>query len=252
VGKSSLVNALIGEGRMLVSSKPGTTRDVVDVGVEIGGRRFIFLDTAGVRKKSSITARVEVVSSIKARKSIGTADCCIVVVDAAEGLTSQDKALCHMVDREGRGAIIAYNKWDLVPSGEEDGRAGDATIRRLRDDQLKSLEYAPLVTTCATSGLHVPRIVEHLNRIAGIQNRIVQEKELTAFLEGAAARTPPPTDRGKEVQFFRIIQAETSPARFRIYLRGYLPDHYLRFLERSLREAFDFEGVPIRIALVHR
>lgn len=251
VGKSSLLNAIIGEGRMLVSERAGTTRDVVDVGVEISGRRFVFLDTAGIRKKASITARVEAVSSIKARSSIRAADCCVIVIDAEEGVTAQDKALAGMVDREGKGAIIAANKWDLVPSGKDEGREGDRYIRALRD-QIKSLNYAPLVATCAITGLHVTRVVEHLIRIGEIQSHAIPDDRLNSFLEEIVSRKPPPADRGKPVQFFRMTQVETAPARFRTYVRGSLPNHYLRFIERCLREAFDIEGVPIRIALVHR
>ncbi len=251
VGKSSLLNAIIGEGRMLVSEKAGTTRDVVDVSVEIGGRRFVFLDTAGIRRKAAIRARVEVVGSIKARGTIAEADCCVLVLDGEDGLTAQDKALGGMIDKGGSGAMIVLNKWDLVPAGEDEGRKGDRTIRDIAESFF-SLRYAPIVTTCALSGMHVDRVIEYLLRIAETQERTIPPVELTRFLETAQARNPVPSNRGKEVQILRMNQVTSAPARFRMFVRGTLPDNYLRYLENSLREAFEFEGVPIRFAIVHR
>ncbi|HUX06855.1 MAG TPA: ribosome biogenesis GTPase Der [Acidobacteriota bacterium] len=251
VGKSSLLNAIIGEGRMLVSEIAGTTRDVVDVSVEIGGRRFVFLDTAGIRRKALIRARVEVVGSIKARRTIAEADCCILMLDANEGLTAQDKALGGMIDKNGSGALIVMNKWDLVPSDEDEGRKGDRSIRDIAESFF-SLRYAPIVTTCALTGLHVDRLIEYLLRIAETQERTISPAELARFLEAAQARYSIPAQRGKEVQILRMNQVTSSPARFRIFVRGTLPDNYLRYLENALRDAFDFEGVPIRFAIVHR
>ena len=251
VGKSSLLNVIIGEGRMLVSKMAGTTRDVVDVSVEIGGRRFVFLDTAGIRRKASITAKVEAVSSIKARQTIAEADCCVLVLDGSEGLTSQDKALGSMIDRGGSGAVIALNKWDLIPSEEEEGRRGDRTIREIVEE-FSGLRYAPIVTTCALSGLHVHRLVEYLLRIAELQETVIPPAELTAFLKKIQQRRPIPAMRGKEVQIMRMNQVSSSPARFRIFVRGVIPDNYMRYLENELREAFQLEGVPVRLAVVHR
>ena len=251
VGKSSLLNAIIGEGRMLVSEKAGTTRDVVDVSVEIGGRRFVFLDTAGIRRKAAIRARVEVVGSIKARGTIAEADCCVLVLDGEDGLTAQDKALGGMIDKGGSGALIVLNKWDLVPAGEDEGRKGDRTIRDIAESFF-SLRYAPIVTTCALSGMHVDRVIEYLLRIAETQERTIPPVELTRFLEATQARNPVPAHHGKEVQILRMNQVTSAPARFRMFVRGTLPDNYLRYLENSLREAFEFEGVPIRFAIVHR
>jgi GTP-binding protein len=251
VGKSSLLNAIIGEGRMLVSEAAGTTRDVVDVEVELGGRRFVFLDTAGIRRKAAIHKRVEAVTSIKARRTIAEADCCVLVVDGEEGLTAQDKALGGMIDKEGAGALIALNKWDLVPSDEEGGKGGDRLIREIADSFI-SLSYAPIVTTCAITGMHVPRLIEYLVRIAGTQERMIPSGALAEFAEGVVARNPIPSHKGKEVQILRLQQIASSPARFRIYVRGSLPDHYMRYLENELRASFDFEGVPIRLAIAHR
>ena len=250
VGKSSLLNAILGEGRMIVNEKAGTTRDVIDVSVEIDGLHYTFLDTAGIRRKTAINARVEAVSSIKARKSIAAADCCILVLDAAEGLTSQDKALGGMIDREGKGAIIALNKWDLAPSEEEDGKKGDRLIRDIYN-RFSSLSYAPIIATCALTGLHVPRLIENLKRIFEIHNRSIRNKELNLFKEAVQVNRPPPAHRGKAVRIMDISQTETAPARFKLVIRGVVPDHYLRFLENELRRTFDLEGVPIRFSIVH-
>lgn len=251
VGKSSLLNAIIGEGRMMVTEIAGTTRDVVDVGVEIEGMRFTFLDTAGIRKKTSITARVEAVGSIKARQSISTADCCILVVDSDMAITSQDKALAGIIDRNGNGAIIAMNKWDLVASDAEGGIAGDRILKQLRKD-IFVLRYAPATTTCALSGMRVPKLVEKLFRIHRTQHRIIPSEELKAFLTGVERKHPPPPHKGKATEIFRISHFNSSPAGFRIFLRGVLKKNYLRYLEHQLRRSFDLEGVPMRFAIVRR
>lgn len=249
VGKSSILNAILGDNRVVVSDKAGTTRDVIDVTIELKGHKFTFLDTAGIRKKAAITARLEAVSSIKARQTIAKADCCILVVNAVDGVTSQDKALAGMIDRDSKGILVALNKWDLVVDGFESGEAGDAFIKDLRQD-LKFLKYAPVVSTCALSGMRVPKLSDKLVQIAESQKRVIDTAALHNFRDYIQSRYPVPSFKGKQTEIFKIQHYSTAPAGFRIFVRGFVPPNYLKFYERELREMFDLEGLPINFAIV--
>jgi GTPase len=249
VGKSSILNAILGTGRMIVNDAAGTTRDVIDVTTEINGHRFTFLDTAGIRRKANITVRMEVISSIKARETIGRADCCILVLDARQGLTAQDKALAGMVDSDGRGAIIALNKWDLKQAEFQAGEEGDRFIKDLRE-AIKSIRYAPIVSTCALTGMRVPKLMEKLLQVGANQQRIIPPAELKAFVEELVRLYPIQSSGGKVTAIHRIVQLTAAPARFRIFVRGFVPENYLRFMERQMRGAYDLEGVPVHFAIV--
>lgn len=248
VGKSSILNAILGDRRMIVSEIAGTTRDVVDTTVTVAGRKFTFLDTAGIRKKAAINERIEIVSSIKARETISRADCCILVINADEGVTTQDKTLAGMIDRDGSGCIIALNKWDLRLPRFEHSEDADRYIREVHRE-LQMVSYAPLVSTSALSGQRVPRLVDKLIQVAETQQRIIPAGELTAFINELLARSPVPLNRGKAAEIMRMTHLTAAPARFRLFVRGHIPENYLRFIERELRERFDLEGVPVQMAI---
>lgn len=249
VGKSSLLNAILGDRRMIVSEMAGTTRDVVDVEAEVDGRKFIFLDTAGIRKKTAIKARLEAVTSIKARETISRADCCILVIDTEQGITSQDKALAGMIDRESSGAVVALNKWDLVKQRLTSGEEGDSFIKEL-SRQLKALNYAPAVTTSALSGQRVPKLIDTLVQLSQVRQTIIAPAQLGDFLAYIQSRNPVPLYKGKQAEIFRMTHVTPAPARFRLFVRGYLQENYLRYIENELRSHFGLQGVPIRLAIV--
>jgi GTP-binding protein len=154
-----------------------------------------------------------------------------------------------MIDKDGSGAVIALNKWDLMLEKLSSGEEGDRVIREVRKD-IKSLPYAPIVSTCALSGQRVPKLVEQLVRIAALQQRTIPAGQLTNFIEDLQRFKPIPMYRGKPVEIHRMTQTTAAPARFRLFVRGYIPDNYLKFIENRLRGAFDLEGIPARFMIV--
>lgn len=248
VGKSSILNAILGDERTIVSPVAGTTRDVIDVGVEVEGIDMTFLDTAGIRKKSAIHEKVEVISSIKARQTIKRADCCILVINAVDGVTSQDKALAGMIDRESHGAIVALNKWDLVVGSFPAGEEGDRFIKEIVYD-LKFLSYAPVISTSALKGTRVPRLIDALMMVAESQRHTYSTGEMNQFLEVLLKRNPPPAHKGKPTEIFKISHVSNKPALFRIFVRGFVPGNYLKYIENSIRAHFDLTGIPMSVAV---
>ena len=247
-GKSSLVNRLLREERMIVSEVPGTTRDAVDAVLKWHRRQFRIVDTAGIRRPGRVakSGQVESVSVLLSRRSIESADIVVLVVDAAEGVTEQDAAIAGEADRLGKGIIIAANKWDLMKGREpEFVKTFDAAVR----DQLKFLSYAPLLHISASTGERTPRLLEAIDRVAASRRQRVKTSALNPVVERISAEHPPASPGRKDVRILYAVQSSVAPPTFVFFTNVATQFHfsYQRFLENRLREAFGFEGTPIRL-----
>ena len=248
VGKSSLVNRLLREERMLVSDLPGTTRDAVDVILSWHRRRYRIVDTAGIRRSGKVAGAgaVEAVSVLQARRAIAAADVVVLLLDAVEGPTDQDGTIAGEADKAGRGLIVAANKWDLI-KGQSGAAATvfDSELSR----KLKFLEYAPLLHISAVTGERVPKLLETIDRVAEARRRRVSTGELNRFVDAIAAAHPPVVKGRREVRILYATQVAIAPPTFVFFTNVATTFHfsYERFLVNRLREAFGFVGTPIRI-----
>ena len=247
-GKSSLVNRLLREERMIVSEMPGTTRDAVDTMLTWHRRLFRIVDTAGIRRAGRVSrgGQVEEISVLLARRAIESADVVVVVVDAAEGATDQDAAIAGEADRLGRGIIIVANKWDLTKENGQDFVKGfDEELRR----QLKFLDYATILHISALTGERTPKLLEAIDKVAESRQRRVKTTELNKFVERVAAEHPPASPRKGHVRILYAAQTSVAPPTFVFFTNIATTFHfsYQRYLENRLRSEFGFEGTPIRI-----
>ena len=248
VGKSSLVNRLLREERVLVSDMPGTTRDAIDVMLNWRRRRFRIVDTAGIRRAGKVAGggAVEAVSVLQSRRAIAQADVVVLLLDAVEGPTDQDGTIAGEADKAGRGLIVAANKWDLMKArGPNASREFDDELAR----KLKFLEYAPLLHISAATGERVPRLLETIDRVAEARRRRVPTGELNRFVEAIAAAHPPVVKGRREVRILYATQVGIAPPTFVFFTNVATEFHfsYERFLVNRLRETFGYEGTPIRI-----
>jgi GTP-binding protein len=248
VGKSSLVNRLLREERMIVSEMPGTTRDAVDAVVTWHRRTFRIVDTAGIRKPGRVArgGQVESVSVLLARRSIESADIVVLVVDAAAGATDQDAAIAGEADRLGRGIIIAANKWDLMKDrGPEFVKTFDEELRR----QLKFLDYAKVLHISAATGERTPRLLETIDAVAESRRKRVRTSDLNTFVERVSAEHPPASPGRRHVRILYAAQTGVAPPTFVFFTNVATTFHfsYQRYLQNRLRQEFGFEGTPIRL-----
>jgi GTP-binding protein len=253
VGKSSLVNRLLSEDRVMVNAAPGTTRDPVDVVFHWRKRRLRILDTAGMRRPGRVAeaGTVEAVSVVLAKRAMARADVVVLVVDATEGAGDREGAIAGEAERAGCGIVIAVNKWDLVRGqGQDFVRAFDDKLRF----QLKFLEYAPIVHVSALTGERTPRLLEVVDRVAEARRRRVPTGELNKFLAGVTAAHPPTSRTAREVRILYAAQTGTAPPGFVLFTNVATELHfsYERFLVNQLRETFGFEGTPIRLTVRRR
>ncbi|MCL4814311.1 MAG: ribosome biogenesis GTPase Der [Vicinamibacteraceae bacterium] len=253
VGKSSLVNRLLKEQRMLVSDIPGTTRDAVDTVLRWHRRTFRIVDTAGIRRPGRVAkaGQVEAVSVLIARRAIEQADVAVLVLDAVEGATDQDGAIAGEAERTGCGVIIAANKWDLMKGrGPDAAKAFDEVTRR----NLKFLDYAPLLHISAATGERTPKLLEMIDQVAAARTQRVPTGELNRFIEAVTAVHPPASPGKHEVRILYAAQTGVEPPEFVFFTNVATSFHfsYERFLVNRLREAFGFIGSPIRITVRKR
>ncbi len=243
VGKSSMLNRLSGEERVLVDSVAGTTRDPVDSLVEVGGEVWRFVDTAGLRRRVSHASGSEYYSSLRTQAALEAAEVAVVLIDASEVLSEQDQRILAMAVDAGRALVIAFNKWDLV---DEDRRA---TLKKEIDRDLARLEWAPRVNVSALTGRAVDKLAPAMRTaLEGWQTRIPTGR-LNAWIADVIAETPPPVRGGKQPKVLFATQAGTRPPRFVLFTSGFLEAGYRRFLERKLREDFGFPGTPIEVSV---
>jgi GTP-binding protein len=248
VGKSSLVNRMLREERVLVSPMPGTTRDAIDTELQWRKRRFRIVDTAGIRRPGSVarSGAVERVSAMQAKRAIERAEVVVLVLDSVEGATDQDAAIAGAADKAGRGLIVAANKWDLLKEG------GPPAARKFDDElarQMKFLDYAPVIHISARTGERVPKLLETIDRVSERRRRRVPSAELNRFVRDVTAANPPVSPGRREVRVMYATQVAIAPPTFVFFTNVATTFHfsYERFLVNRLREAFGFEGSPIRI-----
>ena len=245
VGKSTLVNRILGEQRLITSSTPGTTRDSIDSVYEKEGKRYVFIDTAGIRRKSRIDAPVEKHSVFRAIRSIERAHIVLLMIDGQEGPTHHDSRLAELIKGRNRGLIILLNKWDLAPEDIADPEE----VEEVTKEKLPGVDYAPVLTISALTGKKVGRIFDVVERVEENFKRKISTGKLNRFLEDLTKRHPPPVYRRKEIRLFYISQPFTAPPTFTIFTNSAkgIPENYRRFLENKLREYADFEGSPLRL-----
>jgi GTP-binding protein len=245
VGKSSFVNALIGEDRMIVSPVAGTTRDAVDSLYRYYGRQYILVDTAGIRSRGRISQGVEKYSVMRAMKSLSRADVALVLIDAAEGITEQDERIVGAAHEAGKGVIVILNKWDLVPDKEEAYKRFMADVQQ----RLKFAAYAPVLTISAATRQRITKVFDEIDRVMEESRRRVPTADLNKVFERLTAHHEPPLYRGKRVKYFYITQVGIKPPTFIVFVNYPAGVHfsYLRYIENNLRMAFGFHGTPIRI-----
>jgi GTP-binding protein len=243
VGKSSLLNRLTGEQRSVVDSVAGTTVDPVDSLVELGGQTWRFVDTAGLRKRVRTASGMEYYASLRTRSAIESAEVVVVLIDASEPMTEQDQRVITMVEESGRALVLAFNKWDLV---DEDRRLA---MRRELERDLVRVRWAERVNVSALTGRAVAKIAPALRTALASWDRRIPTGVLNGWLSDVIAATPPPVRGGKQPKVLFATQAQARPPTFVLFTTGFLETSYRRFLERRLREDFDFTGSPIRISV---
>lgn len=250
VGKSSLVNTILGEERMIVSDIAGTTRDATDSLVENKFGKFVFIDTAGLRRHSKVDDNIEKYSVIRARMAVERAQVCVIMIDAAEGFTEQDSKVAGMAHELGKASIIAVNKWDIV---EKDGKTMDAYRKKLMND-FSFMSYAPIIFISAKTGQRLDRLFE-LIKFVDTQNAMrISTGRLNDVLADAVARVQPPTDRGKRLKIFYMTQASTRPPTFVCFVNRKELFHYSyqRYIDNQIRQVFGLEGTPTRMVIRER
>lgn len=247
VGKSSLTNRLAGTERVIVSDIPGTTRDAIDMEVERDGRRYRFVDTAGIRRKSKVEESVEYYSVLRSIRAAEDADVVLMLIDAIDGVTEQDKRVAGIAHEAGRGLILVVNKWDLV---EKDEKTMDEFRENIRTE-LAYLTYAPILFISALTGQRVQRVFELINFVAEQHALRIKTSSLNELLSDAMAITPPPTKKGKQLKIYYLTQLKVKPPLFVIIVNDPELAHfsYMRFIENKLRETYGFEGTPIRMVV---
>ena len=250
VGKSSLINHILGENRLIVANEAGTTRDAIDTMVENQYGKFIFTDTAGLRKKGKVEDGVERFSVIRSLAAVERSNVAVIMIDATEGFTEQDSKVAGYAHEQGKGCIIAVNKWDLV---EKDTYTMDTFRKQLQED-FSFMSYAPIVFISAKTGQRVDKLMELIKYVDAQNAMRVTTGKLNEMLAAATARVQPPSDKGRRLKIFYITQASTRPPTFVCFVNRKDLFHfsYQRYIENQIRETFGLEGTPIRmIVRVH-
>ena len=247
VGKSSLINCILGEKRVIVSDMAGTTRDAVDTPLENQYGRYVFIDTAGIRRKSKVDERVEKFSVMRAQMAIERADVCLIMIDAREGVTDQDTKIAGLAHEAGKASIIVVNKWDLV-----DKETG--TMEKMRKDVMRDLSfmsYAPVLFISAMTGQRTERLYELINYVNDQSSMRITTGMLNNVLADAQARVQPPTDKGRRLKIYYMTQTGVKPPNFVIFCNSKELFHfsYQRYIENQIRAVFGLEGTPVRIVI---
>ena len=247
VGKSSLINRILGQKRVIVSDVAGTTRDAVDTPFENEHGRYTFIDTAGIRRKSKVDERVEKFSVMRAQLAIERADVCIIMIDARDGVTEQDTKIAGLAHEAGKASIIVVNKWDLV-----DKETG--TMEKMRKDVMRDLSfmsYAPVLFISALTGQRTDRLFELINYVNDQSNMRITTGMLNNVLADAQARVQPPTDKGRRLKIYYMTQTGIKPPNFVIFCNSRELFHfsYQRYIENQIRAVFGLEGTPLRLVI---
>ncbi len=250
VGKSSMINKLLGENRVIVSEIAGTTRDAIDTEIVHDEERYVFIDTAGLRRKGRVTDEIERYSVIRTVSAVDRADICVVLIDAIEGITEQDVHIAGIAHESGKGVIIAVNKWDAV---EKDDRTMQDFTKKLRE-KLSYMDYAEYLFLSAKTGQRLTKLFPLIDMVHQNQMLRVKTGLLNEIMMKAAAMKQPPSDKGKRLRLFYITQVSVRPPSFVIFVndRELMHFSYTRYLENRIREAFGFRGTPLRFIIRER
>ena len=250
VGKSSLINAISGEERAIVSNIAGTTRDATDTFITNEFGEFMFIDTAGLRRKSKVEDQIEKYSVIRAKMAVERASVCVIMIDALEGFTEQDSKVAGIAHEMGKACIIAVNKWDAL---EKDGKTMDSYRKKLMND-FSFMSYAPIIFISAKTGQRLDRLFELIKFVDEQNSMRISTGKLNDVLAAATARVQPPTDKGKRLKIYYMTQASTRPPTFVCFVNDKELFHYSyqRYLDNQIREIFGLEGTPTRFVVRER
>jgi GTP-binding protein len=245
VGKSSLINRLLGYKRVIVDETPGTTRDAIDTLFERDGKRYVLIDTAGIRRKSRISLRLEKYSIVEALRTIDRSDVALLLLDSREGVTDQDARIGGFIHEKGKGCILVVNKWDLV---EKDSQTMGQYEREVRED-LKYLSYAPILFISALTGQRIKKVLDVIDHVSEQAKKRILTSRLNKYFGDWIEKFPPGLYKNRRVKLNYITQVTTAPPTFVIYTNfpGGIHFSYERYLLNQMRETFGFEGVPIRL-----
>ena len=243
-GKSSLVNKIAGEKRMIVSDKAGTTRDAVDTVITRNDQKYLLIDTAGIRRKSKVNDNVEKYSVLRAYMAVDRADVCVIMIDAEEGFTEQDSKIAGYAHEQGKASVIAVNKWDLI---DKDGKTMQEFTKKLEND-FSFMSYAPFVFISAVTGQRIDKLFELIDYTVEQNARRISTGRLNELLSYATARVQPPSDKGKRLKIYYVTQVAVKPPTFVIFVndKQLLHFSYTRYLENRIRDAFGFKGTSLK------
>lgn len=250
VGKSSLINAISGEERAIVSNIAGTTRDATDTFITNDHGEFMFIDTAGLRRKSKVEDQIEKYSVIRAKMAVERSTVCVIMIDALEGFTEQDSKVAGIAHEMGKACIIAVNKWDAL---EKDGKTMDSYRKKLMND-FSFMSYAPIIFISAKTGQRLDRLFELIKFVDEQNSMRISTGKLNDVLAGATARVQPPTDKGKRLKIYYMTQASTRPPTFVCFVNDKELFHYSyqRYIDNQIREVFGLEGTPTKFVIRER
>ncbi|MEG2174879.1 MAG: ribosome biogenesis GTPase Der, partial [Oscillospiraceae bacterium] len=250
VGKSSLVNRIAGDERVIVSEIAGTTRDATDTEINNVFGKYLFIDTAGLRRKSKVTEAIEHYSVLRAYMAVDRAEVCVIMIDASEGFTEQDSKIAGYAHEQGKGCIVAVNKWDAI---EKDDKTMQEYQAKLEND-FSFMSYAPFVFISAKTGQRIDRLFELINQVNAQNSMRITTGALNDILARATARVQPPSDKGKRLKIYYITQPSTRPPTFVCFVNRKDLFHfsYQRYLENQIRESFGLIGTPVRILVRER
>ena len=245
VGKSSLLNTILGEERVITSDKPGTTRDAVDAAFSVGGSDYIFIDTAGIRRKSKVAGSIERYSVMRALTAIERSDLCLIMIDAGDGVTEQDEKIAGYAHESGKSSIILINKWDMVEKATGTLEEYRKTVR----EKLAFMGYAPIEFISALTGQRIQNIFKTIDKVHKNASFRIPTGLLNDILNEAIATAQPPSDKGRRLKLYYMTQIGVRPPSFTLFVNdiGLMHYSYSRYIENTLRRAFDFEGTPIRL-----
>lgn len=246
-GKSSLINKILGENRVIVSDIPGTTRDAIDTPFEFQDQKYVFIDTAGLRKRKRISENIEHYSAVRSLTAIERADVCLIIIDAEKGPTEQDTKIAGYAHDNGKSAVFLVNKWDLIEKDHMTYKKYEEIVR----NKFPFMQYAPIILISAETGQRVHKIIGAINDVFGSYANRIGTGVLNDVIGQAILMNQPPSDKGKRLKIFYVTQAGTKPPKFIIFVNDKQLMHfsYQRYLENQIRKAFKFEGTPIKFEI---
>lgn len=246
-GKSSIINRFLGENRLIVSDIAGTTRDAIDTKVECGDDKYIFIDTAGIRRQAKIDSKIEHYSVLRAKSAVDRADVCVIMIDATKGVTEQDERIAGIAHEAGKPSVIVINKWDLV---EKDNKTLDNYTKDVYE-KLSYMTYAPVLFISALTGKRADKLFDYIKYVYAQSVLRVTTGMLNDVLNEATSRVQPPSDKGRRLKIYYMTQTSVAPPTFVIFCNSAELFHfsYQRYIENQLREVFGFKGTPIKIII---